>query len=230
LEEVTKGYQRQADYSRKMKALHEERESFATERKAVTDERATYKTMLGALQEQLQALQPQEPDWDEVYRTDPVGYARRRDEWRDKQDKIAAAKFELERVQGEERKEHEAAIRKVVAENRAKMLDKNPAWKDPKVWEADRVKLVSYARECGYSDEEISAAVDPRALIWGHKARLYDELMANKPKPAVVKRPAAAPAGASRDGATTGRLNAAQQRLAKSGRIEDAAKVFEQII
>lgn len=230
LEEAAKGYQRQADYSRKMADFTTERKTFETEVQAVRGERETYRTMLVALRDTLQQAQPEEPDWAEVFKTDPVGYARRRDEWRDKQDKIAAASFELERLRGEERKEQQENLRKMVGESRVKMLELNPAWRDQKVWEADRQSIVKYAQDNGYSAEEISAAYDPRAIVMFNKARLYDELMANKPKPTEVRRPKAASAGAARDTSVSNRLNSAQQRLAKSGRIEDAAKVFEQII
>jgi hypothetical protein len=229
-EEAANGYQRYADYTRKTEQLAAERKEFEDHAKAVQEERQTYATMLVALRDQLQELQPEEPDWAEVYRTDPVGYPRRRDEWRDKQDKIAAAKFELERIQSVERKEQEANLAKLQAEKKAEMFEMVPEWKNPTVWEADRQKILKYAREvCKYSDKEIANAYDPRAIVYMNKARLWDELQANKPKPAAVKRPGVAPAGASRD-TTSNKLNAAQQRLAKSGRIEDAAKVFEQII
>jgi len=231
LEEVIHGYQRQADYSRKMADLTTERKNFETEVKAVTEERTTYKAMLEALRNQLTELQPEEPDWAEVYRTDPVGYARRRDEWRDKQEKIAAAKFELERVQSEERKQAVEANQKLALEKRAEMLEMMPVWKDPKVWEADRQAIVKHALAHGYTAEEVAAAYDPRAIVMFNKARLWDELQAGgKPKPVATKGPKVASAGAARDSTTATRLNAAQQRLAKSGRIEDAAKVFEQLI
>lgn len=111
------------------------------------------------------------------------------------------------------------------------MLDLNPTWKDQTVWEADRQALVKYAKEiAGYSAEEISQAYDPRAIVMMDKARRYDELMARKPKPNVVKGPRVASAGAAPQGGVSARLNAAQQRLAKSGRVADAAKVFEQLL
>lgn len=229
-EEAANGYQRYADYTRKTAELAAERKTFEAHATAIQEERQTYATMLVALRDQLQELQPEEPDWAEVYRSDPVGYARRRDEWRDKADKIAAANFELNRVRGEERKEQEANLRKLQVEKRAQMFDLMPAWKDPKVWEADRVAIIKYAQEVGgYSTEEIANAYDPRAIVLFNKARLWDELQATKPKPTTVKRPQVASAGPARD-TSPNRLNAAQQRLAKSGRIEDAAKVFEQLI
>jgi hypothetical protein len=230
LEEALQGYQRHRDYSRKTADLANDRRKVEEQAKAVAEERQTYATMLVALRDQLQTQDP-EPNWDDVYRQDPLGYARKRDEWRDKQDKVAAAAYELQRLQSLQQKEQNETLAKVVSDGRAKMLDLYPAWKDRKVWEADRQRIVEYARDTvGYSNEEIAQAYDPRAVLVMHKARLYDELMANKPKPAAVKGPRAASAGAAPAQGTAARLNAAQQRLAKSGRLDDAAKVFEQLI
>jgi hypothetical protein len=225
LEEVAAGYQRQSDYTRKTQEL-------ASHKQAVLEERQTYATMLVALRDQLQQQQPEEPNWDEVYRADPVGYARRRDEWRDKQDKIAASQFELSRLQTLQQQQNAEQLAQVVAKGREKMLAMNPAWKDQTVFETDRQELVKYLRSpgVGYSAEEISQAYDPRAVVLADKARRWDELMANKPKPVVKAGPKVAAAGPAVPAGVTARLNNAQQRLAKSGRMQDAAKVFEQLL
>jgi hypothetical protein len=230
LEEALSGYQRHRDYSRKTADLANVRREVEQQAETVKQERQTYATMLVALRDQLQSTQPQEPNWDEVYKTDPIGYARQRDEWRDKQDKIAAANFELQRVQSLQQKDNAETLAKMVQDGRAKMLDENPSWKDHKVWEADRSAIVEYALKVGYSREEIAQAYDPRAVLAMHKARLYDELMAKKPQPVLAKGPKVASAGAASQGGNYAKLNAAQQRLAKSGRIDDAAKVFEQLL
>jgi hypothetical protein len=230
LEEALKGYQRHRDYSRKTAELANERRQLDEHANAVKEERQTYATMLVALRDQLSTSQEAEPNWDEVYKADPVGYARRRDEWRDKQDKLAAANFELQRLQSLQQKENVEQLAKVVQQGRERMLSMNPAWKDTKVWETDRQRIVEYAQTVGYSTEEIGQAYDPRAILLLHKARLYDELMANKPKPAAAKGPRVASAGAAPAQGVSQRLNAAQQRLAKSGRVQDAAKVFEQLL
>ena len=124
-------------------------------------ERQTYATMLVALRNQLQSSQEAEPDWNQVYEADPIGYARKRDEWRDKQDKLAAANYELQRLQSVQRQEQAESLKQVVAQGRQKMAELNPAWKDTKVWDADRAKIVEYAQrpEVGYSAEEIAQAV-----------------------------------------------------------------------
>ena len=230
LEEVTKGYLRQQDYTRKTESLSQERKALEQHNEAVRTERQTYATMLVALRDQLQAMQPQEPNWDEVYKADPVGYARQRDEFREKQDKLAAANYELQRLQTLQQQEQAKNLAELVTKNRARMLDMQPAWKDQKRWEADRQRIIDYAQkpEVGYSAEEISQAYDPRAIILLDKARRFDELMAQKPKPVTTSGPRVASAGAAPRGNNA--LNAAQQRLARSGSVHDAAKVFEQLL
>jgi hypothetical protein len=230
LDEALQGYQRHRDYSRKTADLANERRQVDEQAKAVKEERQTYATMLVALRDQLQGSQEAEPDWNKVYEADPIGYARKRDEWRDRQDKLAAANYELQRLQSVQQQEHAENLKKLVTHGRQKMVELNPSWKDTKVWDADRQKIVEYAQTVGYSPEEIAQAYDPRAVVTLHKARLYDELMARKPQPVVRAGPRVASPGAAPAQGSASRLNAAQQRLAKSGRIDDAAKVFEQLI
>jgi len=230
LEEALQGYQRHRDYSRKTADLANERRQVDEQAKAVKEERQTYATMLVALRDQLQSSQEAEPDWNKVYEADPIGYARKRDEWRDKQDKLAAANYELQRLQSVQQQEHAETLKKVVAQGRQKMVELHPAWSDQKTWDSDRQAIVAYAQKVGYSSEEIAQAYDPRAVVTMHKARLYDELMAKRPQPVTRPGPRVASAGAAPAQGNASRLNAAQQRLAKSGSVSDAAKVFEQLI
>src|SRR5262245_37207628 len=129
LEEALNGYQRWTDYSRKTANLANDRRKLDEQAKAVIEERQQYATMLVALRDQLQTQDP-EPNWDEVYKADPLGYARKRDEWRDRQDKLAAANFELQRLATMQQKEQSENLSRIVEQGRAKMLDLNPAWKD----------------------------------------------------------------------------------------------------
>ena len=231
LAEVVKGYQRHADYTAKTQDLANERQKLNAQAQATREERETYVQMLEALKNQWEATKESEPDWNDVFAKDPIGYARKRDEWRDRQDKLAAAQYELQRLHSIKQQEQAESLKKVVETGRQKMMESVPAWKDPAVWETDRTAIVRYAQEiAGYSAEEISQAYDPRAIVLLHKARQFDELMARKPKPVARPGPRVASAGAAPANGVTARLNAAQQRLARTGSVRDAAKVFEQLL
>lgn len=231
LDEAVKGYQRQADYSRKTQALADERRSFESERRAVTQERAQYAQLLTSLQQQLQSLQPREPDWQKLYDTDPVEWVRQREVWRELQDKRAAAQVELRRVQNLQQQESQANLATVVQQNRQKMLDAVPQWKDSTKWEAERAKILDYGKKQGFTDEELAQAYDHRAVVMLWKAMQYDSLSANKPQPVVNKGPrVASPGSAASVPKPTSEVTRAKQRLAKTGKVADAAVLFEGLL
>lgn len=222
IEEVAKGYQRQADYTRKTMAHAEERKAFEAERQQVAQERAQYAQLLPALAAQLQ--QP-EPDWQPG--SDPVEYLRQREIWRSNQERVAAAQFELSRTQQIQGQERQAQLQKAVAEGRQKLLETMPEWKDAKKWENDRVRLLDYGKKLGFTDEELGQTYDPRAVVALHKARMYDELMANKPKPVANKGPQVLPAGSSNTAPKNASAGSkAKNRLAQTGSVHDAAAYF----
>jgi len=228
LDEAVKGYQRQADYSRKTSALSEERKAFESERQNVTQERAQYAQLLTALQQQVQANLQQEPDWQRLYDTDPLEYVRQKDVWRERQDKLSAAQFESQRLAAMQAQEQQVALAKLVSDNREKLTQAIPAWKDSKKWDADRPKLLEYGQKLGFSAEELGQTYDHRAVVALYKAMQFDALNANRPQPVASKGPKSASAGsASNAPKSASDVTKAKQRLAQTGRIGDAASLFE---
>ena len=228
LDEAVKGYQRQADYSRKTSALSEERKAFEAERQTVTQERAQYAQLLTALQQQVQANLQQEPDWQRLYDTDPLEYVRQKDVWRERQDKLAAAQFESQRLTALQAQEQNNYLAKLVQENRAKLTEAIPAWKDSKKWETDRPKLLEYGQKLGFTAEELGQTYDSRAVVALYKAMQFDALNANRPQPVTNKGPKTASAGsASTAPKSASDVTKAKQRLAQTGRLGDAASLFE---
>jgi hypothetical protein len=223
IEEVALGYQRTADYTRKAVALANERKAFEADRQQVAQERAQYAQLLPALSAQLQ--QP-EPDW-QALASDPVEFLRQREIWRSNQERAAAAQYELSRTQQIQGQERQAQLQKAVTEGRQKLLETMPEWKDAKKWENDRVRLLDYGKKLGFTDEELGQTYDPRAVVALHKARMYDELMANKPKPVANKGPQVLPAGSSNTAPKNASAGSkAKNRLAQTGSVHDAAAYF----
>jgi hypothetical protein len=232
-DEVLKGYSRTADYTRKTQELAAERKQAAAEANAVREERAQYGQMLSALQTQLTQMLPKEPDWQQLYDADPLEYMRQRDVWRERNEKMAAAHSEQQRLHSLSAEEQRAQIQKMVKEGREKLVSTRPEWKNPDKWEADRTKILKYGTTAGYSEEELSQATDPRAILILDKARRFDELMAKRPPaPSVpAKSPPAARAGSAASvPRSSSEATRARQRLAKSGRLNDAAAIFEKFI
>ena len=85
---------------------------------------------------------------------------------------------------------------------------------------------MEFATGLGYTTEEIAQVSDHRVLLLLRKAMLYDRGQARKPaaKQRIEKVKVAKPGTGTKT--TKSKTKAARQRLAKSGRVEDAAELF----
>lgn len=232
LEEALKGYQRTVDYTRKSMALAEEKKAFEPEREAVLLERQQYAQLLPVLIQQIEAGLEQEPDWDALIDQNPAEYVRQERLWREKQERLAAARAEQERLKSLAIEEEKAAIGRAIAASGAKLAEAMPQWRDPKRWGADRQKLKEYGAKLGFSEEELEHTYDHRAILALYKAMRYDEIMAKRPKPQPSNgpKPASAGAAAPQNKREVSDITRAKQRLAKTGRVKDAANIFAQLL
>jgi hypothetical protein len=137
----------------------------------------------------------------------------------------------MQRVQAAQAAEREQALSQLVQANRGKLLEAMPHWKDKARWEQDRAKIREYGQTLGFSAQELSQVYDHRAVVTLWKAMRFDEMQSKRPKPAQAKAPAPAPAGtpASAPRSTT-EVTRLKQRLAKTGRVRDAAAIFEKFL
>lgn len=233
LKEAIEGYQRTADYTRKTMALSEMRKQIEMEASQVMAERQQYAQLLPVLQQQLQEMVQQEPDWQRLYAEDPLEWVRQKDLARERQEQLQAVTAEQQRVMAQMQQHQVQQLQQVVKQGREKLAEAIPAWKDSQRFEQDRVNLRRYAQEkLGYSEEEISQVYDHRAVIALRKAMLYDQLVAKKPAPVPQNGPRPLRAGAPQTVPTrrTSEITKGKQRLAQTGRISDAAKLFESLL
>lgn len=232
LDELQKGYSRTQDYTRKTQALAEQRKAAEAEFEQVRQERAYYAQMLNALQEQLSQQEPQ-PDWDALYQENPMEWVRQRELFREKQEKLQAVQSEKQRLAAIQQQEEAKAMQERLVEEAKKLVEVIPEWKDAKRANEERTKLVETAKRVGFSDADLENIMDHRALIVLRKAALYDELMGKKGqiKPVPAKGPKLAkPGSATSKPGKRSDAQAAQERLARSGSIHDAAAAFDAFI
>jgi hypothetical protein len=233
LKEALAGYQRQADYSRKTAHVSELRKQVEAETQQIQMERAQYAQLLGSLQQQLAETVQQQPDWERLYAEDPLEYVRQKDLYREQQERLQAATAEQQRVMGLMQHQQVQQLKEVVKQGRETLSEKIPAWKDTARWEQDRVKLRQYAQEkLGYGEEEVSQVYDPRAVVALYKAMRYDEIVAKRPAPNTQTGPRPMRAGAPQSVPTrrASEITRQKQRLAQTGSVKDAAKLFESLI
>lgn len=179
LEEALSGYQRERTFHKRMNEVSQKSkaiEAESAETKRLRDEYAK------GLQQLEQALRVPEPNWEELRRTKTnEEFASIHAEYQIQQNNLAKVQQQQQAIMSQQQAEAQAQYQNHLKTEFDTMLDKIPAWRDEKVREAERSKVISYAKsKMGYTDDEIAQASDHRAIVTLRKAMLYDELMGGK--------------------------------------------------
>jgi hypothetical protein len=231
-EELVNGYSRQQDYTRKTQELSQQRKTIEQQQAELAQRDAIYSQLLPKMEAQLKGELANEPDWNTLYEDDPVGYVREKQLWDEKKEKLTAVSAEQQRLQQEAQVKQQAQIQQIVEYGQQKLLEIIPEWQNQEIASQEKAAISEYAvNTLGYTPQEIQQVYDYRALLGLRNAWLNSKTVeATKKKPTQK-----APARVARPGTTNRPKSAApvkkaQQRLAKSGKVQDAAKVFEQLI
>ena len=231
-DELINGYSRQQDYTRKTQELSQQRKTIEQQQAELAQRDAIYSQLLPKMEAQLKGELANEPDWNALYEDDPVGYVREKQLWDEKKEKLSAVSAEQQRLQQEALVKQQQQIQQFVEYGNQKLLEIIPEWQNPEVAAKEKAAISEYAmRELEYTPEEIQQVYDYRALLGLRNAWLNSRTVeATKKKPTQK-----APARVARPGTTNRPKSAApvkkaKQTLAKTGRVQDAAKVFEQFL
>jgi hypothetical protein len=234
LDELRSGYQRQKDYTKKTQTLADQRKDYESK----TGE-------LGKLQESFlhQATLANEllnrdlkkyesVDWETLKIEDPVAFVTKQlevQEIRNNQQGLQAQaqqSYELQqKMQAEE-------SQKYLESQRKEALSLFPDWKTSDKADAHQLKIINYAKNLGYADQELANIINAKDLLVLDKARQFDELQGKKKgisskqkAPAIrkrVKSKGLAPKGVNKAKSVKTR----QDNLRKSGSIKDAAALM----
>jgi hypothetical protein len=231
LDELQKGYSRTQDYTRKTQQIAEVRKQVEQETQAIRAERQQYAQLLGALQAQLQASEPQ-VDLDRLYNEDPIEWVRQKEVLRDRQEKAYAIQAEQQRLSQLSQQEQQRAMEEHLESQKDALLAALPEWRDPKKAKAEKALVLESAKSVGFSDEDLKSVYDHRLVLLLRKAAMYDQMVSKRQviKPVVNNGPRPAKPGAAGRVSTTTESTRAKQRLAKTGRVDDAASAIELLL
>lgn len=232
-EELIRGYQREADYTRKTQKLAEERRQVESEFQQVRAEREQYAQVLGQLKQKVQEFEPAEPDWNALEAQDPVEYARQWTHFQRRQQQMQAIQQEEARVNALRQVEQQKHLQELLIAERDKLIEKIPDWKNPEKAKTERDGVLEYGKQLGFSDAELDQVTDSRAVIALYKAWKYDQLMSKKPElqSKIKKAPKLLSPGSSGSVSSKSSDKArAQNRLAQTGSVKDAAALFDKFI
>lgn len=236
LDELRAGYSRQADYTKKSQALAEERKAFQQDRDAVILERQQYAQLLGALQQQLNVPDEAQPDFDALYEQDPIEATRLERQWtqrqKARQDKLQAIQLEQQRVDQANQQHQMQSMQALLQEEVQRLPEVIPEWKDEKLAATEREELREYLLSAGVAEEELQSLVRANHIKVLRKAMLYDRGQKRVKRAAKKGRSRSVKPGssASQVKPSSRKQKNARQRLARSGRIDDAAGLIESML
>lgn len=183
MDDLRGGILRQSDYTKKTQDLAEQRRSLDKANQEILEQRNRYEQGLAEITKRLTEATANDVDWNALKESDPVSYAVKREEYREKQETLQRAQAEQMQINQQKMQEH-------LAYEQQKLLETIPDWKDPQVAQKEKTEVVTWAKRYGFSDNELANASDHRAVNVLRKAMLYDKLVGNK---AVKKKVTTAP-------------------------------------
>lgn len=233
-DELTRGYSRTADYTRKTQRLAEDRRTTETqaaeaaaERTAAREARERYATQLERLEKFLKQNEPQKPD-PVLRRENPSEYAAQLAEYNDAQENARRVQAEREATTTAEREERQRQTEQVVAVERERLHKAIPEWSDEKVRKAEQRALVEYVTQTyGYTPADLANTADHRLFVILRKAMKFDAIMKKTPKPKpAAKSPTLGPGrGQARQPKT--KRDVLRKQFDRSGSVTDGAAILE---
>ena len=232
LDELQKGYSRTQDYTRKTQQIAEIRRQVESEAEAIRAERSQYAQLLGALEVQVQQAAQPNIDWDRLYQEDPIEWVRQKEVMRENQAKSQAIQFEQQRLMQISQQEQAQQLQSFLAQQQDELLKVLPDWKDPNKAKKEKELLIDFGQKAGFSTDELKNIFDHRVVNVLRKAALYEQMMGKRQsiKPVTNNGPRPAKPGAAGRVSQTSEATRAKQRLAKSGRVNDAASAIELLL
>jgi hypothetical protein len=226
--------QQGADYTKKTQQVAEQRKAVEAEQQAIEEAkymRDAYAERLQAMEQLLNAQQPIE-DLESLKESDPIGYAVRVAEMSQNKEKLYAIQAERQRIAEMQQAEQQQGMQQYLSQQAAVLSETLPEYSDPVKGEALRSDLRKFAKNLGFSDQELSAVRDARHVMALYKAMQYDKLQQSKPQlnKRVSEPPKTIKSGNSNTSVNTDQAKKTMAQLQKSGKVRDAASVFENFI
>jgi hypothetical protein len=163
LDELTKGYSRQSDYTRKTEKLSQDRKSveelkneYTRQNEEAKIKRDQYEKQIQVLTEQLKQSEPSKVDLDRLYEDDPAEYVRVKAEQDRRKELLEKANQEQQRIQAEKQEEQTKQYNAYLEQQRQLLAQKLPIYADKEKGAEFTKNLVNYAKEIGYTDQEIN--------------------------------------------------------------------------
>ena len=234
LGELRDGYIRTATFHSRLNKVQEHKQAVEQENARVGQLRDLYINGLGALDQDLQALAPAEPDWDAEYNRDPLAARRRQKEYQAYNSKLSQIRAQRAWAIDNARQEHDRASAKYAVEQFTQFVDDHKKLiKDEPSLQRVIGGMRKTALNEGFLEHEVAGVYDRRMLNILFKAWMYDQGMAVRPQAALPGPGKSLVPGSARPlNGSAGRRNIdeASKQLARTGKLEDAETYFQRLL
>jgi hypothetical protein len=235
LGELRDGYIRTATFHSRLNKVNEHKQAVEQENARVAQMRDIYINGLTALDQDISAMLPKEPNWDEEYERDPLSARRKQKEFQVYYGKLNQIRANRAWAVNNAREEHDRASAKYAIEQFTQFVqDHSRVIKD----EPSLQRVIGGMRKTalaeGFNEQEVAGVYDKRMLNVLFKAWMFDQGLTVRAQPQAVlpgRGKALVPGSATPIG-NAGRRNIdeAQKQLARTGRMEDATNFFHRFL
>ena len=230
LDELLRGYQREADYTRKTSELSLEKSKYndlmQQSQSEINNKLSKLTELTTMAQTELQA-EYSNINFEKLYDDDPTEAARLEHKMRKRAENLG-------RIQEETKANQAHEFQKYLQEQQNKVVSLVPEFNDPDKAGKLKTDMRKYLSGLGYGDQEINSVYDARQVLLIKDAMTYDKLRKSNPK--VMKKVASAPkvlkSGSPKTKSDQNNKTRRDKlnRLRKSGSTRDAANIFKDFL
>ena len=227
LDELLRGYQREADYTRKTSELSLEKSKYndlmQQSQSEINNKLSKLEELTTVAQQELQQ-EYSRIDFEKLYDEDPSEAARLEHKMRKRAENLAM-------IQEETKANQQQEFQKYLQEQQHKVSTLVPEFNDPAKASKLKSDMRVYLSKLGYGEKDINSIYDARQVLLIRDAMAYDALKKSNAK--VTKKVATAPK-VVRSGTAKNKGDASLKlrreklnRLKKTGAAKDAASIFK---
>ena len=231
LDEIVRGYVDQETYQKRVAQVGQAVEVIQSQWAQASQLRDQYIQQLQHHEEEYAALLPKEPNWDEFHNQNP------QQAWQTRKNYEAAVNtlyaIRQRRIQEMQARDQENAARTAeYANNGWEQFKRNARITDQATLNNEVTAMRRAGQEYGFGEQELATVYDPRMLAVLHDASKYRRMTANKPRPVMPDKGRTLAPGAARPMGSAARrgIDDLQSKLAKTGKLDDAAALFQRLI
>lgn len=241
-DELIKSFQLEKDVRKKQESLAHERKEVEQSKQVLQQElqkaadaqqvRDTYAQRLQLLEQSL-IQQNQAEDLTGLKENDPIQYAVKVAERQEQEKQLQVIQGERQRLAHEQQSQQQALLAEQMRIEAKTVLERFPERNDPEKAKAMDSEIRKAAMADGYTEAELNNIRLSKNVVTLWKAAQWDKLQNSKPEvqKKIAKAPKMMKAGATQsESGKSEQIKRLKGKLRKTGKVGDAAKLFEHLI